>query len=161
MNGDVTDDDESMGQGAGAPPGASGPPGAGGPPQPGGMLAAMARNQQGPQISAPGPGDQAQAMALVTQAINILKQAGMGLPPGNKLHTDIYNTINRLSRHMGGAADLGAGAGVQKTMLGDQLRQTVKNMMLQRIQQMMGAKGGQGGGPGGPAPMPSTPLPGS
>jgi hypothetical protein len=64
---------------------------------------------------------------------------------------------------------MGPAAGIQKTSLIDQLRDTMRNMMLQRVlSQMSGAKPGQGAGgpagpspPGGPPPMPSTPLPGS
>lgn len=113
----------------------------------------------GPQVSAPGPGNQADAMNKVIQAINLLKLAGLGLQPGDKLHTDVYNTINRLSRHLGGVAGMAPAAGVQKTMLGDQMRDTVKNMLLSRILGGQG-QGGPGGGQGGP-PMPSTPLPGT
>lgn len=167
---DPTEDDPTMGQG-GPPPdptgGAGGPPGGGGaPPQgPGPGLISAARSRMGPQVSAPGPGNQADSMAKVMQAINLLKLAGLGLQPGDKLHTDVYNTINRLSRHLGGVAGMAPAAGVQKTMLGDQMRDTVKNMLLSRI---MGGQQGGGAGGGGPPggggaspPMPSTPLPGT
>ena len=118
----------------------------------------------GPQVSAPGPGNQADSMAKVIQAINLLKMAGLGLQPGDKLHTDVYQTINRLSRHLGGVAGMAPAAGVQKTMLGDQLKDTVKNMLLSRILGGQGQGGGQGapgGGGGASPPMPSTPLPGT
>jgi hypothetical protein len=124
------------------------------------MLAAMARGAQGPQISAPGPGNQADSMNLIQQAIGLIQQAAMGLQPGSPLHRDALQSATRLSRHLGGAAGMAPAAGVQKTQLGDQLKRTIQQMMLQRI---MGQKG-QGGGQGGaqqPAPMPSTPLPGS
>lgn len=154
-----TDDDPTMGQGG--PP--SGPPGAmpptGGPPGgPGPGLMAFARQRMGPQISAPGPGNQADAMNKIIQAINLLKAAGQGLPPGDKMHNDVYKTITTLSRHLGGAAGIGPASGIQKTSLGDQLRDTVKNQLLSRI---MGAKGNQPPGAPADAPMPSTPLPGT
>jgi hypothetical protein len=171
---DPTDDDPSMGQGGPSPDptgGAmgGGPPGGGAPPQapqgPGPGLIAMARNRMGPQVSAPGPGNQADSMTKIIQAINLLKMAGLGLQPGDKLHTDVYNTINRLSRHLGGVAGMAPAAGVQKTMLGDQMKDTVKNMLLARIlggQQGPGGAGGGGPGQGGASPpMPSTPLPGT
>jgi hypothetical protein len=122
-------------------------------------MAAFARSRMGPQVSAPGPGNQADSMNMIIQAINLLKQAGMGLQPGDKLHSDVYKTIQNLSKHLGGAAALGPAVGIQKTMIGDQMRRTVQNQLLSRIQGMMG--GGQGGGGGGAPPMPSTPLPGS
>jgi hypothetical protein len=168
---DPTDDDPTMGQG-GPPPdptgGAMGPPGGAPQPQPQGPgpgLIAAARGRMGPQVSAPGPGNQADSMAKIIQAINMLKLAGLGLQPGDKLHTDVYKTINTLSRHLGGVAGMAPAAGVQKTMLGDQLKDTVKNMLLSRIlggQQGPGGAGGGGPGPGGASPpMPSTPLPGT
>jgi hypothetical protein len=171
MAGEVTDDDPEMGQTPGAPPGA--PPGAGGPPgQPpgdsapmqGGDLAAFARSKMGAQTSAPGPGNQADSMNLIIQAIQTLKQAGLGLQPGSKLHSDVFRTISQLSRHLGGAGGMGPAVGIQKTMIGDQLKRTIQNALLQKI---LGSKGqggqpGQAGGGGaGGAPMPSTPLPGS
>lgn len=151
----ITEDDPTMGQGP-AETGGGGPPTPSQPPGPG--LAAFARSRMGPQVSAPGPGNQADGLNLVIQAINILKQAGMGMQPGSKIHSDIYKTISTLSRHLGGPAAMGPASGIQKTMLGDQLRRTVQNQLLSRVQQMMAQKGG-GGQP--QAPMPSTPLPGA
>src|ERR1700729_3629866 len=160
---DPTEDDPSMGQG-GPPPDPTGgamggAPGGGAPPTPpqgpGPGLISAARSRMGPQVSAPGPGNQADSMAKVIQAINLLKLAGLGLQPGDRLHTDVYNTINRLSRHLGGVAGMAPAAGVQKTMLGDQMKDTIKNMLLSRImggQQGPGGAGGGGPGPGAQAP---------
>lgn len=161
---DPTEDDPAMGQG-GPPPDPTGGAMGGAPQGPGPGLISAARGRMGPQVSAPGPGNQADSMAKVIQAINLLKLAGLGLQPGDKLHTDVYNTINRLSRHLGGVAGMAPAAGVQKTMLGDQMKDTIKNMLLSRIlggQQGPGGAGGGGPGPGaGAPPMPSTPLPGT
>lgn len=121
-------------------------------------LIAHARSRMGPQISAPGPGNQADAMNKIIQAINLLKVAGQGLQPGDKMHNDVYKAVQTLSRHVGGAAGLGPAAGIQKTMIGDQLRDTIKNQLLARI---MGSKGQQVPGAPADAPMPSTPLPGT
>ena len=119
----------------------------------------------GPQVSAPGPGNMADSMTLLNQAVQMIQQAALGLPAGSPLHRDALQSATRLSRHLGGTGSLGAGAGVQKTAWQDQLRQTIKNMMLSRMQSMGAGGGQQGGGDGaqGPAqaPMPSTPLPGS
>lgn len=161
----ITEDDPDLGQGdsGGGPPGdpsgapQAGPPGA---PGPGGMLAAMARNRQGPQISAPGPGNQADAMNKLNTAIHMIQEAALGLLPGSPLHRDALRAASSLSRHLGGAGGMAPAAGIQKTQLGDMFRDTVKSMLLQKI---MGQRG-QGGAPGGaaqPPPMPSTPLPGS
>ena len=167
---DVTDDDPEMGQGGppgGAAPGAApgGPPGDSAPQLPGGGdLAAFARSKMGAQVSAPGPGNQADSMNLIIQAIQTLKQAGLGLQPGSKLHSDVFRTISQLSRHLGGAGGMGPAVGIQKTMIGDQLKRTIQNALLQKILGGRG-QGGQpgqaGGGGAGGALMPSTPLPGS
>src|SRR5580704_12710065 len=168
-NGDPSDDDPEMGQ-SGPPGGAPAPP-TGGPPGqppgdsapmpsgPGGDLAAFARSKMGAQVSAPGPGNQADSMNLIIQAIQTLKQAGLGLQPGSKLHSDVFRTISQLSRHLGGAGGMGTAVGIQKTMIGDQLKRTIQNALLQKI--MGGGGQGQPGGGQGGAPMPSTPLPGS
>jgi hypothetical protein len=113
----------------------------------------------GAQVSAPGPGNQADSMNLIIQAIQTLKQAGLGLQPGSKLHSDVFRTISQLSRHLGGAGAMGPAVGIQKTMIGDQLKRTIQNALLQKIMGS-GGQGHPGGGQGG-APMPSTPLPGS
>lgn len=167
-NGDPTDDDPEMGQG-GSPPGAApgGPPSSGQPqapggdsaPMQGGDLAAFARSKMGAQVSAPGPGNQADSMNLIIQAIQTLKQAGLGLQPGSKLHSDVFRTISQLSRHLGGAGGMGPAVGIQKTMLGDQMKKTIQNQLLAKI--MGGGGQGQPGGGQGGAPMPSTPLPGA
>lgn len=173
FGGDITEQDPGMDSGPpdmggggapGGPPGA-GPPGANAPmgrPPGGPMLAAMARQAQGPQISAPGPGNMADSMNKIAGAIQIIQQALAGLPPGSKLHTDALGAVQRLSRHLGQGFQ-GPGQGVQQTMFGDMLRDTIKNFVAARIPGMMG-----GGGPGGPGggqppgpPTPSMPMPGA
>jgi hypothetical protein len=107
----------------------------------------------------------ADSMNKILQAVNLLQQAAIGLPPGQRLHTDCLQAAQRLSKHLGGGG-MGPAAGIQKTSLTDQLRDTVRNMMLQRIMSMQ--KAPQAGGERAPAgaglpgaPMPSTPLPGA
>ena len=162
---DPTQDDPSMGQQdpSGAPGAGGQPPGPPQPQPPGPQMAAFARSRMGPQVSAPGPGNMADSMNLIISAINTLKQAGLGLQPGSKLHSDVFRTISQLSRHLGGAGAMGPAVGIQKTMLGDQMRRTIQNQLLSRVQSMMGQgkPGGAPGGGGAPPPMPSTPLPGS
>jgi hypothetical protein len=143
----------------------------GGPPQGGGpVLASIANRQRGPQVSAPGPGDQASSMTMLMQAIGLMQQALPGLAPGTPIQQDALKAVQRLSKHVPQGAP---GAGVQRTQLEDLLRNIVKNALLQRImgQQRPGQGGGQGGGQGaGPsptpgamaqAPSPSMPLPGA
>lgn len=101
-------------------------------------------------------------MNLLNQAIQMIQHAALGLQPGSPLHRDALQSATRLSRHLGGTGAMGAGAGIQKTAWQDQLRATIRNMMLSRMQGGAGGGGGPPGGGGqGAPPMPSTPLPGS
>jgi hypothetical protein len=118
----------------------------------------------GPQVSTPGPGNQADASMLLQQAVQLIQQAALGLEPGSQLHRDALRAATQLSRHLGGGAGMGPAVGVQKTMLGDQMKRTIQNQLLQRLfgQKPGGGRPGQTPSPGGQgAPMPSTPLPGS
>ena len=160
-----------------APPGLpteqtpAGPGSVGGPPAGGGAnIAAIARQRQGPQVSAPGPGNMADSMNMLLQAIGMIQQALPGLQAGSALHRDALNALSRVSRHLPQGAPT---AGVQQTNLRDLLRRVTQNAMFQRILGQQGQQGTpqQGAGddnPAGPvpqmmaqAPMPSTPLPGA
>lgn len=167
---DAADQGDDPGAGGGAPPpapgGGGGPPGGdpgGNPTQGGGpILAALAGQQRGAQVSAPGMGDQSNAMQMVMQALSMIQQALPSLQVGTPLHRDALRAVSTLSRHMPQGAPT---AGVQKTHLQDMLRSVVKNALVSRImqsqqQQPGGGPVGGAGGSGG-APMPSTPLPGS
>jgi hypothetical protein len=130
-------------------------PGGGGP-----VLAALARRQQGPQPSAPGPGDQASSLTMLQNALGMMQSALSGLQPGTPVHRDVLRALQSLSRHMAQGQPT---VGVQQTQLQDMLRGLLRNALLSKV---MGQQGQQGG-PGGPAgampqaPMPSTPLPGA
>lgn len=166
-NGDEGPDTPDVG--GGPPPGQPGPagPGPGGPPggppgpPPGGgaMLAALARRSQQPQVSAPGPGNVASGLMMLKNAVDMLQAALPSLPAGSQQHKDVLKALQSLSKHLPQGAPV---AGVQQTQIGDMLRNTVKNALLQRIMANRGGGGGAPGGPpgGGQPPMPSSPLPG-
>jgi hypothetical protein len=145
---------------AGAPDTAAGP----GAPPPGGgpVLAALARRQQGPQVSAPGPGDQGSAMMQIQNALGMMKQALNSLDVTSPIHRDLLRAMQSLSRHLAQGQPT---AGVQKTQAQDMVRAIAQNALLANImnQQRQGQEQGQGGPPGAmaQAPMPSTPLPGA
>lgn len=129
------------------------------------MMAALARNSQQLQPSAPGPGNQADAMNKLLQALATIQAVQTSLPPGTPLHKDVVDAVRKLSRHLPQGAPT---AGVQQTGLKDALKQVMQGSFLPMIlQQLTGGKGGQGGADGsaGPqpsmAPMPSMPLPGA
>jgi hypothetical protein len=129
-------------------------------------LAALARRQTGPQITAPGMGDHADAMTKVQNAVALIQQALPGLPQGSPIHTAALQAVTRMSRHMAQGAPT---VGVQQTQLMDLMRSTMRNALLQKIMGNQAQAGGPGGGPAPPlpggapaqAPMPSTPLPGA
>jgi hypothetical protein len=116
------------------------------------MLAALARQQQGPQQSAPGPGAQADSLNKVFGAVQMLEAALPGLGAGSKPYDDALKAIKSLTKHLPQGSPT---AGVQKTMFSDMLQGTVRNALLQKL-----AAGGQGQ-PGQQAPNPATPLPGA
>ena len=127
-------------------------------------MAALARRQLGPPQSAPGQGNMASGLMMIKSAVDMLTTALPSLPPGSQQHKDTLKAMQQLSKHLPQGAPV---AGVQQTQLGDMLRNTVRNALLQRI--MASQQGGQGGPPGGGGgggpmgqpPPPSTPLPGA
>ncbi|HEX3523955.1 MAG TPA: hypothetical protein VHT52_17945 [Stellaceae bacterium] len=149
---------------AGAGPAAGGGEDQGAAMQPAGgpVLAALQRSRQGPQQSAPGPGNQADALMKIKTAIDLIQQALPGLPSGTPSHTAALRAAQQLSRHIPQGAPT---AGVQMTQIMDLLRGVQQNPLLQMLQGVRGVgqgQGGQGGGGQQPqAPMPSTPMPGA
>jgi hypothetical protein len=133
----------------------------------------MTRNQQNPQISAPGPGNTANSMNQLLTAVKGIQQAIQGLEPGSPLHRDALQAVTRLSRHLPQGAPT---AGVQMTGMRDLMQQIMRSPFMAQIMQQLSGSGGGGrgrssqqqGGPPGPAgaqpnmaPMPSMPLPGA
>lgn len=150
--------------------GAPGPGPPGGPSPmgqaPGGVLAALAKRGQGPQPSAPGMGNMAHGLMQLKTACDMLQSALPSLPSESKQYRDVLKALSSLTRHLPQGAPT---AGVQQTQLGDLLRSTMRNALMQKIigQQGQGGPGGGAGGGGGmgggmpQAPTPSTPLPGA
>jgi hypothetical protein len=142
-------------------PNNAGPPGGGGP-----ILAALSQQRNQPQVSAPGPGNQADAMMKVKSALDLLGNALPSLGAGTPIYTATLNAMRQLSKHVAEGAPT---AGVQQTMLQDLLRGTIQRALFSR---MMGQRAAQGqeqnpNQPAGPspqmaqAPMPSMALPGT
>ena len=106
---------------------------------------------------------------MLKQAVDMIHQALPSLEAGSQPHKDAVNALSRLTRHLPQGAPT---AGVQQTQLGDMLRNTQRNALLQKLmlsQQGGGQpQGGQGGGTGAApsgapsaTPNPSTPIPGA
>lgn len=150
----------------GGPPDiAPGGPGGGGPgrspPSGGGpILAALAQRRAGPPVSAPGPGNAADSLMMLKQAVDLLNAALPGLGSGSKPYQAVLGALKGLTRFLPQGAPT---AGVQQTQLMDLLRGTVRNALMQKLmQQGQGPGGGAGGGgAAGGAPMPSMPMPGA
>lgn len=134
-------------------PGAGGSPqsGAGGPPRGGGaMLSALMRQQQGAQVTAPGPGQHAESLQRLQGGTAMIEMAIPGLPP--EVKKDVLRALSLLNKHVAAGSPT---EGAQKTMFGDAFQQSIRNALASRIAQ-------QGGGqPGQQAPNPATPLPGA
>lgn len=146
----------------GSPPGGGGPPGPPGAGGPGGgpspVLAALARRQMSPPISVPGQGDMAHGLMQLKSAVDIIQAALPSLASGSQQHRDALRAVQSLSRHLPQGAPT---AGVQQTQLGDLLRGTVRNALLQRLMSQRGGGAGPSAGGMAPPPQPSTPLPGA
>ena len=125
----------------------------------------LGRQQMGSPVTAPGPGNMAEGMKLVTTAHGLLTQALQMFPAGTPQWKDIHKSLGAIGKHMAQSAPE---AGAQQTHLGDLLKSVVRNALLQKImssrnQQMPGGKGG-GTEPQSPMagiPTPSAPLPGA
>jgi hypothetical protein len=125
-----------------------------------------------PPVSTPGPGNMAQGLMMLKQAVDIIHQALPNLEAGSKPHNDATKALTFISRHLPQGAPT---AGVQQTQLGDMMRNLSRNPILQKIMQGQGPQQGAGGAGGGGAgggqqqqqpgmptqPLPSTPLPGA
>jgi hypothetical protein len=124
----------------------------------------LGRQQMGPPVTAPGPGNMAQGMQLITQAHGLLTQALQMFPAGTPQWKDIHKSLGSIARHMSQGAPE---AGAQQTNLLDLIRNVARNALLQKImsQRSQGQGGGGGGGEPGPpqpgVPSPAMPLPGA
>ena len=130
------------------------------------MLAALSQQRNQPQVSAPGPGNQADAMMKVKSAVDMITAALPGLGAGTPLYTASLNALRQLSKHL---VTGGPTAGVQQTQLQDMLRGTIQRALFSKILQARAAQGQESNPnqPAGPspqmaqAPMPSMALPGA
>lgn len=122
----------------------------------------LGRQQNSPPVTAPGPGNMAQGMMMMTNAHGLLTQALQNFPAGSPQWKDVHKALGMIAKHMSQGAP---GAGVQQTQLGDMLKSVVRNMFLQKIMQSRSqSPGGKPDEPGGSAPgipSPATPLPGA
>ena len=136
-------DDAGAGAGGGAPPTPAAPQGTprGAPPS---FLAATTQPPGGaPQPSAPGMGNQADAIVKLGAASRLIQEALPGLPQGSPIHMAALKAAQGLSKHTAQGAP---SAGVQKTLFGDMQQGTMRNQLLQKIMAARGQTTGVGGG---------------
>ena len=144
---DTEQEGPEAGQGRGMPPRPLGGP----------LLAALQRQLRGPQVSAGGPGNQADGLGKLKIAIDLMQASLAGFEPASPQYRDILRALTSLARHLPQA---GNQSGLEQTHLMDLLRKGKQNPIMQALSGLLGGGGGEG--PQGPQPpMPSTPLPGA
>ena len=114
------------------------------------MLAALLRQQQGSQPTAPGAGQSGDSLMKLRGAVSMIELALPGFP--QEIKKDVLKALGILNKHVpsGSPAE-----GAQKTMFGDAFQQSIRNALASRI-------ANQGGNqPGQQAPGPSIPMPGA
>lgn len=146
---------DSSGTGRG---GQGAPQARGMPPEPslGPILSALQRQAQGPQPSAPGPGNMADSLGKLQIAVDLMEMAKSGFEPETGQYEDILKALENLRKYL---PEHGNQSALEETHLMDLLRRGKQNPILQAVSGILG--GGQGGGQGPQPPMPSTPLPGA
>lgn len=92
------------------------------------------------------PGDQAQSMTMVRQAVDMLQNALQGLPLGSDPHKEVLKAITSLSKTVPPSAEI---PGVQTAQLAKLQQQAQGDQMLRQLAAQMGQ---------GPAVAPVTPA---
>lgn len=99
------------------------------------------------------PGQSANALAKVREAIKILEAALPALPTGSDPYKSVLSAIQSISKHVSPSDEI---PGVQQTALRDIGQQSSQNAMLQQLMRSMGSAS-PGGAPGGGASPPGAP----
>jgi len=104
------------------------------------------------------PGNNANALSQVREAIKILEKALPNLPTGSDPYKAVLSAIQSVSRHVTPSAEV---PGVQQTTLRDMQQNAQQSGMLQSVMRSLGGGGGGPPGPAGlPAPSGGPPAPG-
>lgn len=124
---------------------------------------AGARPNIGP-VTTPQPnaGSAAAAMSKVRNAVSMLEEALPGIPMGTPAHTEILNTLTKLSKTFSGEGGGGGQKGIDLMTLLQSARQASQASPMAALSKMMQPPGAPpampgaepGGAPGGAPPMP-------
>src|SRR5262245_5768196 len=96
------------------------------------------------------PGQQANALAQVREAVKILEKALPELATGSEPYKAVLNAISSVSKHVGPSGEV---PGVQQTALRDLQQSAQSSGMMQSLMRSLGAGAGSPASPsGGPSP---------
>jgi hypothetical protein len=98
------------------------------------------------------PGQAANSLAKVREAVKILEAALPQLPTGSEPYKAVLDAITKISKHV---APSGEVPGVQATALRDLGQQAQKSAMLQSLMRSMGSSEAGGNAPAGSPPASS------
>lgn len=93
------------------------------------------------------PGQQAQALAQLREAVKIMEKLLPDLATGSEPYKAVINAISSISKHVGPSGEV---PGVQQTALRDLQQSAQSSGMMQSLMRSL-AGAGQGS-PGGPSP---------
>lgn len=106
------------------------------------------------------PGQNAQALSQMREAVRLLETMLPQLPTGSEPHKAALSAITNLAKHVPASAEI---PGVQQTTLRNLQQSSQQSAPLQALMRSLGGAGaGAGGSPGAPgappAPQPSPPA---
>jgi hypothetical protein len=100
------------------------------------------------------PGQQANAMSQVRQAIDMLQKALPSLPVGSDPHKSVLSAIQSISKVVPPTSEI---PGVQQAGLRDMQQQAQQSGMMQALMRAMGQSAGSPAGGGAPIPGAAPP----
>lgn len=101
------------------------------------------------------PGQAADALATLREAVKILERALPGLPTGSDPYKAVLNAIASITKHVSPSSEV---PGVQQTALRDLQQSASQSGMMQSLMRSLAGAGG--GAPGGSPPASSGGPPG-
>ena len=102
-------------------------------------------------VASGNPGQSANALATIREALKLLEQALPQLPAGSDPYKAVYDAIGKVSKHVGPSNEV---PGVQKTQLSNLKRDADQSAMMQSVMRSMGGSMGAEGGGGAATSVP-------
>lgn len=95
------------------------------------------------------PGEAANAMSVVREALNLLNQSLSKIPVGSEVYRAISGAIDKLGKHLSPSDEV---PGVQKNTISNLSRDAQQSASMQALMRSLGSAGGSGVGSGGAGP---------